>query len=332
MTSPYQVRPCDADRTLLQARVRAGNTPQKMVLRALIVLMAADGASNATIAEELGVCVDTARKWRARFCANGIEGLADAPRSGRPPVYSAGEVARVKAWACELPAEHGQPLSRWSAPELARQLLADGIGASVATVRRWLAEDALKPWQYRSWIFVRDPQFAAKAAVVLDLYGRSYLGAALGADEYVISADEKPSIQARDRCHVTSPAAKGQAMRVNHDYRRGGALAYLAAYDVGHGRVFGRCDTTTGIAPFTALVDHVMSQEPYASAKRVFWIVDNGSSIADRPRSTGSPRSIPMRSWSTPQSTLPGSTRSRSTFRSSNVKCSRPTTSPTSPP
>jgi transposase len=81
------------------ARVRAGNTPQKMVLRALIVLMAADGASNATIAEELGVCVDTARKWRARFCANGIEGLADAPRSGRPPEYSAGEVARVKAWA-----------------------------------------------------------------------------------------------------------------------------------------------------------------------------------------------------------------------------------------
>jgi hypothetical protein len=82
MTSPYQVWPGDADRTLLQARVRAGNTPQKMVLRALIVLMAADGVSNATIAEELGVCVDTVRKWRARFCANGIEGLADAPAFG----------------------------------------------------------------------------------------------------------------------------------------------------------------------------------------------------------------------------------------------------------
>jgi transposase len=268
----------DADRALLEARVRAGSTPQRMVLRALIVLMAADGTTNATIAEELGVCLDTARKWRARFCANGIEGLADAPRSGRPPVYSAGEVARVKAWACELPAEHGQPLSRWSAPELARQLLTDGIGASVATVRRWLAEDALKPWQYRSWINLRDPHFATKAAVVLDLYAGTYQGVALGADEYVISADEKPSIQARDRCHVTVPAGKGQALRVNHDYRRRGALAYLAAYDVRHGRVFGRCDTTTGIAAFTALVDHVMSQAPYASAKRVFWIVDNGSS------------------------------------------------------
>jgi transposase len=294
--------------------------------------MAADGASNATIAEELGVCVDTARKWRARFCANGVEGLADAPRSGRPPVYSAGEVARVKAWACELPAEHGLPLSRWSAPELARQLLADGIGASVATVRRWLAEDALKPWQYRSWIFVRDPQFVAKAAVVLDLYGRSYLGADLGADEYVISADEKPSIQARDRCHVTSPAGKGRAMRVNHDYRRGGALAYLAAYDVHHGRVFGRCDTATGIAPFTALVEQVMSREPYASAKRVFWIVDNGSSHRGRAaidRLAAQYRNAIMVHTPVHASC---STRLRSTFRSSNVKCSRPTTSPTSPP
>jgi transposase len=240
--------------------------------------MAADGASNAAIAEELGICVDTARKWRARFCTNGIEGLADAPRSGRPPLYSVAEVARVKAWACELPAAHDQPLSRWSTPELARQLRAGGIGASVSTVQRWPSEDALKPWQYRSWIFVRDPQFAAKAAVVLDLYGRSHLGAALGADEYVISADEKPSIQARDRCHVTSPAGRARAIRVNHDYRRGGALAYLAAYDVGRGQVFGRCETATGIASFTALVDQVMSREPYRSAKRVFWIVDNGSS------------------------------------------------------
>jgi transposase len=276
--SPYQVSLSADDRELLQARVRAGSTPQRVVLRALIVLMAADSTPNATIAEELGICLDTARKWRARFCANGIDGLADAPRSGRPPVYSAGEVARVKAWACALPAEHAQPLSRWSAPELARQLRADGISASAATVRRWLAEDALKPWQYQSWIFIRDPHFAAKAAVVLDLYARTYQGVALSADEYVISADEKPSIQARDRCHASAPAGKGQAMRVNHDYRRRGALAYMAAYDVHRATVFGRCETTTGIAAFTALVDHVMSQQPYAGAKRVFWIVDNGSS------------------------------------------------------
>ncbi|MFD9670264.1 IS630 family transposase [Rhodococcus sp. NPDC059968] len=282
MVSPFQVALDEVDRVELERRVRAGNTPQKVVLRAVIVLMAADGASNAAIADELGICVDTARKWRARFCAKGIKALVDAPRSGRPPVYTPTDVARVKVWACELPAEHQLPLSRWSAPELARQLLTDGIRASVSTVRRWLTQDALKPWQYQSWIFVRDPRFEAKAAVVLDLYARRYDGVELGADEYVISADEKPSIQARRRCHPTQPAGKGRPMRVNHDYRRGGALAYLAAYDVHHARVFGRCEQSTGIVPFTALVDQVMTCEPYASAQRVFWIVDNGSSHRGR--------------------------------------------------
>jgi hypothetical protein len=94
----------------------------------------------------------------------------------------------------------------------------------------------------------------------------------------VISADEKTSIQARCRCHPTLPPATARMLRVNHDYDRGGALAYLAAYDVGQARVFGRCAPSTGIKPFMALVEHVMTQQPYASAKRVFWIVDNGSS------------------------------------------------------
>ena len=75
-----------------------------------------------------------------------------------------------------LPAEHDVPLSRWSAADLAAQLRQDGIAASVSTVRCWLDHDALKPWQHRSWIFVRDPDFEAKAAVVLDLYARTYQG------------------------------------------------------------------------------------------------------------------------------------------------------------
>ncbi|XVA03267.1 IS630 family transposase [Prescottella equi] len=193
-------------------------------------------------------------------------------------MYTATDRARVTAWACSLPVDHDVPLSRWSTTELARQLLTDGVAVSVSTVRRWLADDALKPWQHQSWIFVRDPDFETEAARVLDLYARSWQGRALGADEYVISADEKPSIQARDRCHPTAPSGPRRSMRVNHDYRRGGALTYLAAYDVHRATVFGRCEQSTGIDPFTRLVDQVMSVEPYASAARVFWIVDNGSS------------------------------------------------------
>jgi len=135
-----------------------------------------------------------------------------------------------------------------------------------------------KPWQYRSWIFITDPDFAAKAKRVLDLYDRVWDGTPLGGNDYVISADEKTSIQARCRCHPTLPPGKSRTMRVNHDYDRGGAVAYLAAYDVHRAKVFGRCEQTTGIEPFRRLVQQVMTAEPYASADRVFWIVDNGSS------------------------------------------------------
>jgi len=94
----------------------------------------------------------------------------------------------------------------------------------------------------------------------------------------VVCADEKTSIQARCRCHPTLPPGRARWMRVEHEYDRGGALAYLAAYDVHRAQVMGRCEPTTGIVAFGRLVEQVMTAEPYASAERVFWIVDNGSS------------------------------------------------------
>ena len=261
------------------ARARSVRSEYRDRLRARIVLAAAAGQNNTAIAREMRVCADTIRKWRRRFATGRLAGLKDAPRSGRPPVFTAADRAEAVALACALPAESGVPLSRWSCPELARELAARcQIAASASTIRRWLAGDALKPWQHRSWISVRDPEFAAKAARVLDLYAGIWDGRPLGPDDYVICADEKTSIQARCRCHPTLPPGKARAMRIEHDYDRGGALAYLAAWDVPRGRVTGRCEDTTGIAPFARLVEQVMTTEPYASAGRVFWIVDNGSS------------------------------------------------------
>lgn len=111
----------------------------------------------------------------------------------------------------------------------------------------------------------------------MDLYARRYQGRRLGLGEYVLCADEKTSIQARVRRHPSLAASPGRAMRVEHEYERAGALAYLAAWDVHRARLFGRCERSTGILPFGRLVEQIMAKEPYRSARRVFLIVDNGT-------------------------------------------------------
>jgi hypothetical protein len=181
-------------------------------------------------------------------------------------------VVEIKALACARPAELDLPLARLSNAEIARVAVARDIveAISTTTVWRWLSEDALKPWRYRTWIFPRDPEFERKAGPVLDLYGGRWDGRPLRPDEHVVCADEKTSIQARARIHPGSPPAPGRAARVEHEYKRRGALAYLAAWDVRRARVFGRCEPSSGIEPFDRLVEQVMSEEPYASARRVF--------------------------------------------------------------
>lgn len=189
-------------------------------------------------------------------------------------------VVEVKALACELPYRSGIPLSRFSIDEIAQEVVKRGIVADIsgATIWRWLSEDAIKPWQHRSWIFPRDPMFKEKAGIVLDLYHGIWKGRSMDDNEYIMCADEKTSIQARIRKHPTEPTSTQGCMRVEHEYERGGALNYIAAWDVRRAKIFGRCELKTGIVPFNLLVDQVMKQEPYYSAKRVFWIIDNGSS------------------------------------------------------
>lgn len=202
-------------------------------------------------------------------------GRARVARAVFPPE----QVAQVKAVACELPSELGVPISRFSRAELHRLVIERGVtDASAATIARWLAEDALKPWQHRSWVFPRDPRFIERAGPVLDLYQRRWKGRLLHPGEFVICADEKTQIQARQRTYPTAAPTTGRSQRVEHDYDRGGALCYLAAWDVHRGQLTGRCEQQTGIAPFGRLIEQVMSSEPYVRAKRVFWIVDNSTS------------------------------------------------------
>ncbi|HSB78526.1 MAG TPA: hypothetical protein VLM91_07050 [Candidatus Methylomirabilis sp.] len=119
-----------------------------------------------------------------------------------------------KATACELPAVQDHPLARWSVADLATETRRSGLVARISesTVWRWLHADAIRPWQHRFWIFPRDSDFAAKAGRILDLYAQGLGGPALRDDEFVLSADEKTSIQARVRRHSTGPPQPGKPM------------------------------------------------------------------------------------------------------------------------
>jgi DDE superfamily endonuclease len=199
--------------------------------------------------------------------------------AGAEPAFPPSVVVEVKRLACESPRTAGVPLARWSLRELQREVVTRGVVATISgtTVWRWLAADAIRPWRHRSWLFPRDPDFATKAGPILDLYAGIWEGEPLASDDYVLSADEKTSIQARRRRHAPRPPGPDHVAKIEHEYVRMGAWAYVAAWDVRRAKLFGRCEPRTGIAPFDRLVAQVMAQDPYRSAGRVFWIVDNGS-------------------------------------------------------
>ncbi len=162
---------------------------------------------------------------------NGYQDYRNTHEKGVQALFPPQVVVEVKALACELPHQHGIPLSRFSISEIHQEVVARGIVAQISgtTLWRWLHQDAIRPWQYRSWIFPRDPAFCEKASRILDLYEGFWNGKPLGKTDYVLSADEKPSIQARIRKHSTLGPQPGECMRVEHEYKRGGALTYLAA-------------------------------------------------------------------------------------------------------
>ena len=198
---------------------------------------------------------------------------------GASPLFPPLDQALIHALACEVIAETEEPLSRQSLADLVRRSQTTlGKKISRSTVWRMLHEAAIKPWQYEHWLFAKDPRFAEKAGPILDLYAGLWEDQPLGPKDYVLSMDEKTSIQARGRCHEETPPKPKQTRRIESEYERNGALQYLAAWDVHRGIVLGRCEKKTGIKPFGLLVDQVLEHEVYAEATRLFFIVDNGSS------------------------------------------------------
>ena len=189
-------------------------------------------------------------------------------------------MVQAKAIACERPAERGEALSRYSLSDIVLILKREKIvnTISTSTLSRWYQADALRPWQYRQWLFPRDPFFLEKATVVLNLYHGWWQGEPLSEDDYVLCADEKSQLQVLRRCHATRAPLPGHAGQVEFEYERLGTLTYQAALDVHQAHLIGQIVESNCILTFNQLVDTVMNQPPYNSARRVFWIVDNGSS------------------------------------------------------
>jgi hypothetical protein len=266
---------------LRQAK-KKGRTSARLVIRILIILLADQGKTIAATAQSLSCCEQTVLNQRQRFLARRAEGvveaLQDLPRSGRPVVYTAQQRALITATVCETLKQHDLPLSRLSAADLLRVIHRQESLSRVSqsTLTRQLQQDALKPWQYRYWLFPRDPDFVNRACLVLDLYAGFWEGQKLGPKDSVISADEKSGLQILRRCHPSRPTVPGQVRQVEFEYERLGTLAYHAALDVFRGKLFGQVVDTTSIATFNQLVDQVMRQEPYQSDERVFWLVDGG--------------------------------------------------------
>jgi transposase len=218
----------EGNRDQLKKYARGYKTPVRLMLRARIVLRAADGLENREIAEELGLARATVGKWRTRFAAKGMEGiLTDAPRSGRKPKVVAAKVREViRLTTQETPAA----ATHWS-----RRTMAAVTGLSPSTVGRIWKQHGLKPHLRRTFKVSNDPQFAEKLEDVVGLY--------LNPPEHAIvfAADEKSQIQALDRTQPGLPLKKGRCGTMTHDYKRNGTTTLFAALNILDGSVIGTC-------------------------------------------------------------------------------------------
>lgn len=210
------------EEALVRRWVRARSTPQGLALRCRIVLEAAAGSDNQTIASRWHCGVHTVATWRRRFASERLSGLTDQPRRGRPRRYTAVKVQEVVAATLRLP-EDG---THWSARRLARQ-----VGVSHMTVHRiWRAFD-LQPHRTTTFKFSRDPQLTEKVLDVVGLYLHPPTNA------LVLSLDAKTQLQALERSQPLLPLRPGSVARQTHDYVRHGTLDLFAALEVGTGRV-----------------------------------------------------------------------------------------------
>jgi transposase len=260
--------------------------PFATVQRAQIVLLAARHPewSNATIAQRLNCHVATVKRWRQRW--QHTDSLRDAPRAGTRRTFTPLQRARVGALACSAPRQYGKPWQRWSGEKLAQVAVEQQIVVSLApgTIRTWLRHDKSKPWRSHSWQHSTDPQFVEKALPVLDLYAQAPSLQAQG--ELTMCADEKTSLQARQRVTPTKAAAPGAVVQVADRYKRMGAVQLFCALVVASGQIFAQTRLTKKFADFKAFLSDLFQSSLCTGITGVHLILDNGPTHAPKQLAT----------------------------------------------
>jgi len=244
-------------RARLDALLRSPTTPQSLVLRARIVIAAADGWENIQISEDLGVPPVTVGKWRRAFAQNGFKGLQDAPRSGRPSKYGPEVRRKIQTAVCQQPEHQG----RWTVRTLAREL-----DLPRTKVHEVLLDSHLQPHRIRTFTFSPDPDFEAKLLDIVGLYMDPPDNA------LVLCVDEKSGIQALDRTQPVLPLRGEKPRAWTNEYKRNGTQALLAALDIATGRVVAHVRNQRTSRDFLNFMNEVVRQYP---KQRLEVILDN---------------------------------------------------------
>jgi transposase len=242
----------EEDRAVLERTARSKTASQCDVTRAEIILRAAAGESNVAIADAVGMDKHQVSMWRRRYRAQGLGGLADRARPGRPLIYGHDDRLRIVKTICDEPPA---PASRWTMDALA-SALADEVGISASQIWRICVGLDLKPWQVRSWMTSHDPDFWAKAADVCGLYLNPPDNAV------VYSIDEKSGMQAKSRKNPTKPAVPGAAARQEFEYQRHGTAVLYAALEVHDGGIDGWVTDSTRSDNFVQFLADIVAQTP----------------------------------------------------------------------
>jgi transposase len=246
------------ERTELERLGRSQTVAAGLARRARMLLLAADAVPLGQIATLVGVDRNTVRSRLDRFRAERLASLRDRPRPGRPPVFTLAVMLHLVRLACELPGQHGRSLSLWTCTELARQLIRDGLVATIsaATVQRLLAARRLKPWRWQYWLHPkgpRDAEFLRRTQEIADLTTRE-----LARHEVVLSGDEMTSLQPRPRTSPTRPAQPGRRVQLEHEYRRKGARNLFAAFNTRTAQVIGACFARKRQVEFIAFLERLL--------------------------------------------------------------------------